>query len=856
MQLKNIFLKYKNYIIIIFMSFFIISLIGTNIVSAIEWKKYESDNFLVFYPENYDFQAKETIYYLEKEKEKIVKLTGNNLSEKVVVVVEDRGQFSNGYADNINNKIGIFTYPPGSNSSLAPYENWYEFLTIHELTHLGHLTNTSEMSSILQYLHGNLLSPNLHSPIWLIEGTAVYSESDFSGYTGRLNSSYYDAIFKAKSATNNLPSLSEITYNHNHFPRDYQYLYGAKFIEYLSLEFGEEKLADLFDTYGSYFWSPFIGDVFPMIGLDMAAKKTYDSSFATLYKEWKDQVEKTNKKWEINGEKLIEKENGYITNLTSNNNGKIYYFLTEKTQVSHFNYRKINKLIEYDITNNEEKVIKRFLANNYGTLKIKNDKLYYLLSDIKKGFNNLSNDSYGTYTTLFCYNLQNGETKKIVSDEIRDFVVINDKKIIYSLTDRNNFGTKIIKYEDDKKVMIGSIPLLITEMKKYKDKIITVSKEKNSSWDIYYLNYKNLNIKNIINTPYAEKMISLNGDNLLFTANYGGNDNIYQLNLETNKKEKLTNSDYAANGVITKDKLYFTSYYNSGMRIYNKSKKGINYVHEEINREDKIFIKKDFDLVEKNKKVGYKNLKYLLKPGIRFIPFFVTGEDPLGYNNYQILLSPYGGYNIYYENNYLNPFRISIDSYLNKNQRQNEIEFYYPLYRSQQKGLTEINTSLSTDFSNYINSIDFEFSYPLQDFIIDLDYDFKNSNYVLKGKYNYYLSNSKLSLGLERYDGLKKPTDIREIIPDIYFKSGYKYSIGYNSKLFEIRKGSWNPNLFIGDIYGKIFLDYNHSDSLDYKKLSAGGEFIFESGIGNWIHLAPRLGISISENERKFYFGF
>jgi len=45
MQLKNIFLKYKNYIIIIFMSFFIISLIGTNIVSAIEWKKYESDIF-------------------------------------------------------------------------------------------------------------------------------------------------------------------------------------------------------------------------------------------------------------------------------------------------------------------------------------------------------------------------------------------------------------------------------------------------------------------------------------------------------------------------------------------------------------------------------------------------------------------------------------------------------------------------------------------------------------------------------------------------------------------------------------------------------------------------------------------
>ena len=93
-------------------------------------------------------------------------------------------------------------------------------------------------------------------------------------------------------------------------------------------------------------------------------------------------------------------------------------------------------------------------------------------------------------------------------------------------------------------------------------------------------------------------------------------------------------------------------------------------------------------------------------------------------------------------------------------------------------------------------------------------------------------------------------------MPNIYFESGYKYNIDFNSKLLEIRKGSWNPNLFIGDIYGKIFLDYNYSDSISYQKISGGGELIIESGIGNWIHFAPRIGISISENERKFYLGF
>ena len=142
MRLKN-GITSKNTIFIIALSVLMIFLAGNNIVSALEWKKYESDNFLVFYPEDYAFQAKETIYYLEQEREKISKLTSNKLSNKIVVVVEDRGQFSNGFADTINNKIGIFTYPPNSYSSLSSYENWYKFLNVHELTHLGHLTNTS-----------------------------------------------------------------------------------------------------------------------------------------------------------------------------------------------------------------------------------------------------------------------------------------------------------------------------------------------------------------------------------------------------------------------------------------------------------------------------------------------------------------------------------------------------------------------------------------------------------------------------------------------------------------------------------------------------------------------------------------
>ena len=856
MKFKKEITIFKNIIVITILSLIIIFLAGNNIISAIEWKNYESDHFIVFYPENYNFQAKEAIFYLEKKREKISKLTGNKLSGKIAVVVEDRGQFSNGYADSINNKIGIFTYPPDSYSSLATYENWYKFLTVHELTHLGHLTNTSDLSSFFQYIHGNLVSPNVHSPLWLIEGTAVYSESNLSPYSGRLNGGYYDAVFKAKSSTKNLPTLSEMTYKHNHFPSDYQYLYGAKFIEYLSSEYGKDKLGEFFSEYGSYFWSPVIGDIFPAVGLDLAAKKTYGNNFAALYEEWKNRSEKENKDLKIEGEKVVETEKSYISGLTSGDNGKLYYFRSEIKQISPFTYRKANKLIEYNLVDNKEKVLKSFLADNYGTIKIKNNKLYYLLSDNKKGFSNLSNNSYGRYTSLFSYNLQNGNTQKIVNDQIRDFAIINNRKIIYGVTEKNSFGTEIMKYENNKKEKIGSIPFLLTEMKNYQDKIITVSKRQNKTWNINYLNYENLEITDIINTPFSEKMISIDEDNLIFTANYEGKENIYKYNLKTNEKLKLTNSYYAKNGVMAQGELYFISYYENGMRIYKKSKKGNNYNFEKQDMETEITAKENFSLKVEEKTVATENLEYLLKPGIRFFPFLLAGEDPLGYNNYQISLSPYGGLDFHYKNKYLNPIIMSFNSYLDRSQRNNEIKFSYPVYRSQRSGLTEINTSLNTNFHSYFNSVDVKFSYPKQDLELNLDYNLSKYSYVLEGNYTYYISDSKMTVGFERYNGLKKSADLREFIPNIPIKSGYKYNLDYSSKLLEIRKGSWNPNFFLGDIYGKTFLDYNQAELLDYKKLSGGGELIFEIGIGNWINFAPRLGISVSGNERKFYLGF
>ena len=68
-----------------------------------------------------------------------------------------------------------------------------------------------------------------------------------------------------------------------------------------------------------------------------------------------------------------------------------------------------------------------------------------------------------------------------------------------------------------------------------------------------------------------------------------------------------------------------------------------------------------------------------------------------------------------------------------------------------------------------------------------------------------------------------------------------------------MRYGLWNPNIFIGDIYGGPFvelLDMNQAIS------SIGYEVQFEAGMGFWINFVPKIGITYANQETRGYYSF
>src|SRR5207302_6007026 len=122
------------------------------------------------------------------------------------LVVADNVDYVNGYATPFpSNRIVVYAHPPTDASGLRNYDDWNALVVTHELTHIFHLDRSRGIWRIGQAIFGRnpLLFPNLYEPRWVLEGLAVYFESDRK--STRLNSSHVKisyAVFCLKKKNN------------------------------------------------------------------------------------------------------------------------------------------------------------------------------------------------------------------------------------------------------------------------------------------------------------------------------------------------------------------------------------------------------------------------------------------------------------------------------------------------------------------------------------------------------------------------------------------------------------------------------------------------------------------------------
>ncbi|MCK8823721.1 hypothetical protein [Fuchsiella alkaliacetigena] len=839
---------------------FFILFVADGVEAAVrDWNYYESEHFVVFYPEGYERQAEETLYYLEKHRAEVMELTGNEGDFQTKVVIEDIGMQPNGYADPITNKIGIFTNQPESSSGLANYENWFRLVGVHELTHIGHLNNHSGQSSMNVFLFGNLFSPNLHSPLWLIEGIAVYGESQFSDYEGRLNDGYYDAVLASKAQAGELPSLAESTYMHDHYPLGHPYLYGATFFRYLADTYGEDKFADFFNVYGSYHWVPFMGNFFPRMGLDSAAKTVYGSSFAELFAEWQAYETEKHQQWEIVGEQLSDYQRSSLNSLVATED-RLYYFRRSSLNSYPFQHSQpLVQLIEYNPQTGEEQVLVEHGAQSNGSIEVVDAKLYYSVQGISEDYANVGQLGKGVTNILYTYDLSTGEQERLLTADFKDFTVLAAGEVVYAQDSAATLGSELWSYsEAEGKQKLGETEQLISELREYQGDLIVVSQDRSTTWSINLLHWVDLELEPLVDTLWAETSIMVAEDQLYFEANYEGHYALYQYDLLSEDLFKLSQGDYARQGVPYGDDIYFVSIDSQGENLYKKDKVKTPYSvteleEQKIQRNEEVPELTDLDLTAEQESGKIKNLSYLFKPHTRFFPNLLAGSDALGSNSYTVNYSQYEGFDFHFTSRVFSPLAVSVSNIKKEEGRQTNLAAAYPLYQSVSEGFASAWLDYSTNFDDSVPGLNLNFTYPRHDLDLYFQYNIANDGYNSEFNYKYLREESSLIFKGSYFENFDKDKQLRGFAPStIEEAQGHTLSVDYIHKLFELRKGAWNPNFFIADVYGSLFVDYADFDS---ESVAYGYELLFEAGAGNWLYLVPKLGVSYSEGEARPYLG-
>src|SRR6266513_4681372 len=235
---------------------------------SLRWRTLDTAHFSVHFAERTLAQARTVAEIAETVYPRVTGWLNWKPESRTQIVVLDSLDFSNGYASPYPfNFIGIILSPPDEGELLQNRE-WLEFVLTHEFTHIVHLDQARGPAGVLRGIFGRYLLlpfpfmlfspsgfPNLLEPRWMIEGLAVYSESDWNKGHGRVGQSHFEGMMRAERARG-LRSLREVNAGGRGFPLNRDYLYGSYFFLFLAERYGPDAIPKYVEAYSGR-WFPF-----------------------------------------------------------------------------------------------------------------------------------------------------------------------------------------------------------------------------------------------------------------------------------------------------------------------------------------------------------------------------------------------------------------------------------------------------------------------------------------------------------------------------------------------------------------------------------------------------------------------
>ncbi|MCX8094372.1 MAG: hypothetical protein N3E50_09450 [Candidatus Goldbacteria bacterium] len=850
--------------------------------SFYDWLTIKNEKFILFYKQEYEkraIQILSALNYYSHIAEEIVE----NKASSLPIVLDDYGKYVNGFADPVYYNIHLLNYDSGD-------ADWLSLVSIHEYTHILHLTRAEGFPKVLTILCGNIFSPQIFSPLWIYEAITVYNESKISPFMGRLNDGGFDAYIGTCIYEGKFPSILKATYTPLEAPfGNGPYLFGSEFLNFLAIKYGEDKFKKFFNSYSGSILS-YLSPLFPWLGIDRTFDEVFGKTTEDLWNDWHVYEKERFKNYKQPGEKIT--NYGVYVSYPSIRINKLFFVRTVLDKNGAFSTKSRQDVIEMDLNTYEQKIYFSTTSNINHPLRFDGANMYYSIDEIKPGYANKSNKTFGAYSIIYEKNMLTGNEREILSDEIRTYFV-NNGKLFYAKDKKYSFGSEIFEYDIETKetkfIMDTDFHVILFDSDG--NNIVCTGKNHGENTDIYLFDIRKKFFKLLIETPYIEDNSVIYDNKIFFQSNYEKIYSIYYYDLKTEKIYRLTDNGVAGTPAYDakNNNLYFVGLHADGFDIYKIKPKPKESNFKKINS-----YKIEYPLLNKDEiiKGSYLDNLLTLWPRIR-IPLFLydsarfygglylSGADAIGDFNWtgQIIydFKNYITYQDFLFNTFIfAPFDMNF-SYSNNNDKRDDrikIGTDYLLYASYKPGISKISVSINyLIFNNLLNNrisqgINIGFNYPYFNFGLSASAVFENRILTTdekskEGYYGKFISffyppETKFSLLLDGFYGLNENVDnsinIRGYKDAIHSDKAISSSFEISRNLFKIRQGLWNPtNIYFEDLSTLLFFDSCITEySLSY---SYGMELHLETKFAFFATADIGFRISINKNN-EFDYGF
>lgn len=516
-----------------------------------QWQSRASAHFVIHYPDSLDAMAQHALAIAERVHEELLPFFRQPPRDKTQMVLVDDFDFSNGWATPLPfSQIRLFVSPPDEVSGLEQMDEWLHGLLRHEYVHVLHLNLSQGAPAMGLNIFGRQpwFFPHLFTPALLSEGLAVYLESNAELGYGRLTGSYLPMQMRAE-LLQQPDELNQVVIPLRDWPSSKSYLYGAYFWQYVAQTYGEERMALYVQAYSRR--------LLPYFLQDSTARQVFGKSLTAMWPDFLQWLEhQWSKPTEVeNGQDLLAVLNGAqlsagaasgLWQVRSNGEDRAWLGQWQQGEQGWHFVKKIAvkpKVTSLDVSAQGQVLISRAVAHADG--REWND---LFLWPQQGGWQRLTHAGRWRFARFLNETQLIASRKVLGVSELARLSVVGQEEILWR-SQADVLGDFALS--PDGQSLVASL------------------KTAQQGWDLARFDLTTRTWQKLTETKAVEHQVQfLDANTLLFSADYQGSYNLYQLDLTTHKLSALSAT---STGVFqpyeVAGQLFYQEYSSEGFRL-------------------------------------------------------------------------------------------------------------------------------------------------------------------------------------------------------------------------------------------------------------------------------------------------